>query len=281
VKRFSDGETSVDIHESIRGKDIFIVQSTCSPTNEHLMELLVMLDATKRASAKRITAVMPYFGYARQDRKASPRAPITAKLVANLLTVSGADRVLTMDLHAGQIQGFFDIPVDNLYAKPVMLNYIRDKFPDDLCIVAPDAGGVERARAYAKPLKADLAIIDKRRERANESNVMHIIGDVKGKICLIVDDIVDTAGTLTNGVSALREAGASKVVACCTHPVLSGPAISRLTSSSIEELIVTDTIPLRDEARACGKVTVLTVAPLLAEAIKRIYTGSSVSELFL
>jgi ribose-phosphate pyrophosphokinase len=281
VKRFSDGETSVDIHESIRGKDIFIVQSTCSPTNEHLMELLVMLDATKRASAKRITAVMPYFGYARQDRKASPRAPITAKLVANLLTVSGADRVLTMDLHAGQIQGFFDIPVDNLYAKPVMLSYIRDKFPEDLCIVAPDAGGVERARAYAKPLKADLAIIDKRRERANESNVMHIIGDVKNKICLIVDDIVDTAGTLTNGVSALMDAGASKVVACCTHPVLSGPAISRLTSSSIEELIVTDTIPLRDEAQACGKVTVLTVAPLLAEAIKRIYTGSSVSELFL
>ncbi len=281
VKRFSDGETSVDIHESIRGKDIFIVQSTCSPTNEHLMELLVMLDATKRASAKRITAVMPYFGYARQDRKASPRAPITAKLVANLLTVSGADRVLTMDLHAGQIQGFFDIPVDNLYAKPVMLSYIRDKFPDDLCIVAPDAGGVERARAYAKPLKADLAIIDKRRERANESNVMHIIGDVKNKICLIVDDIVDTAGTLTNGVSALMDAGASKVVACCTHPVLSGPAISRLTSSAIEELIVTDTIPQKEEALACGKVTVLTVAPLLAEAIKRIYTGSSVSELFL
>lgn len=281
VRRFSDGETSVDINESIRGKDIFIVQSTCSPTNEHLMELLVMLDAVRRASAKRITAVIPYFGYARQDRKASPRAPITAKLVANLLTVAGADRVLTMDLHAGQIQGFFDIPVDNLYAKPVMLGYIREMYPEDLCIVAPDAGGVERARAYAKPLKADLAIIDKRRERANESNVMHIIGDVQGKICLIVDDIVDTAGTLTNGVSALLDAGACTVVACCTHPVLSGPAIQRLKDSPIKELIVTDTIPQGDEGRACGKITVLTVAPLLAEAIKRIYTGSSVSELFL
>ncbi len=281
VKHFSDGETSVDIYESIRGKDIFIVQSTCSPTNEHLMELLVMLDATKRASAKRVTAVIPYFGYARQDRKASPRAPITAKLIANLLTVAGADRVLTMDLHAGQIQGFFDIPVDNLYAKPVMLQYIRDRFSDDVCIVAPDAGGVERARAYAKPFKADLAIIDKRRERANESNVMHIIGDVKGKICLIVDDIVDTAGTLTNGAMALLDNGALKVASCCTHGVLSGPAISRLTESGIEELIITDTIPLSAEAQACGKITVLTVAPLLAEAIKRIYTGSSVSELFL
>lgn len=281
VKRFSDGETSVDIHESIRGKDIFIVQSTCSPTNEHLMELLVMLDATKRASAKRVTAVIPYFGYARQDRKASPRAPITAKLVANLLTVAGADRVLTMDLHAGQIQGFFDIPVDNLYAKPVMLQYIRDRFPEDLCVVAPDAGGVERARAYAKPFKADLAIIDKRRERANESNVMHIIGDVKGKICLIVDDIVDTAGTLTNGATALLDSGAAKVAACCSHGVLSGPAISRVSESGIEELIITDTIPLRNDAKSCGKITVLTVAPLLAEAIKRTYTGSSVSELFL
>ena len=281
VKRFSDGETSVDIHESIRGKDIFIVQSTCSPTNEHLMELLVMLDATKRASAKRVTAVIPYFGYARQDRKASPRAPITAKLVANLLTVSGADRVLTMDLHAGQIQGFFDIPVDNLYAKPVMLGHIREKYPNDLCIVAPDAGGVERARAYAKPLKGELAIIDKRRERANESNVMHIIGDVTGKICLIVDDIVDTAGTLTNGATALMDAGARKVVACCSHAVLSGPAVSRISNSAIEDLIVTDTILLKDDAIACGKITVLTVAPLLAEAIKRTYTGSSVSELFL
>ncbi|HOJ13322.1 MAG TPA: ribose-phosphate pyrophosphokinase [Deltaproteobacteria bacterium] len=281
VKRFSDGETSVDIHESIRGRDIFIVQPTCPPTNEHLMELLVMLDATRRASAKRITAVIPYFGYARQDRKASPRAPISAKLVANLLTVSGADRVLTMDLHAGQIQGFFDIPVDNLYAKPVILDYVRNRYDGDLCIVSPDAGGVERARAYAKPLKADLAIIDKRRERANESNVMHIIGSVTGKTCLIVDDIVDTAGTLTNGAAALIGEGAKRVVASCTHGVLSGPAISNLAGSAIEELIVTDTIPLREEAHSLGKITVLTVAPLLAEAIKRIHTGSSVSELFL
>jgi ribose-phosphate pyrophosphokinase len=225
--------------------------------------------------------VMPYFGYARQDRKASPRMPITAKLVANLLTVAGADRVLTMDLHAGQIQGFFDIPVDNLYAKPVMLNYIRDKFINHLCIVSPDAGGVERARAYAKPLKAELAIIDKKRERANESNIMHIIGDVKGKACLIVDDIVDTAGTLANGALALMDAGATRIVACCSHAVLSGPAISRITSSPIEEIVVTDTIPIKADAKMCQKITVLSVAPLLAEAIKRIYTESSVSELFL
>jgi len=281
VKKFSDGETSVDVHQSIRGKDIFIVQSTCSPTNEHLMELLIMLDAMKRASAKRITAVIPYFGYARQDRKASPRTPITAKLVANLLAVSGADRVLTMDLHAGQIQGFFDIPVDNLYSKPVVLNYINERFLNNLCIVSPDAGGVERARAYAKPLKADLAIIDKKRERANESDVMHIIGEVAGKTCLIVDDMVDTAGTLSNGASALLEAGAKKVVACCTHAVLSGPAISRIEKSSLEEIIVTDTIPLKGDATMCKKITVLSVAPLLAEAIKRIYEEASVSELFL
>jgi ribose-phosphate pyrophosphokinase len=281
VKKFSDGETSVDIHESIRGKDIFIVQSTCSPTNEHLMELLVMLDAMKRASAKRITAVIPYFGYARQDRKASPRTPITAKLVANLLAVSGADRVLTMDLHAGQIQGFFDIPVDNLYAKPVVLNYIEDKFSNNLCIVSPDAGGVERARAYAKPLKADLAIIDKKRERANESDVMHIIGEVTGKTCLIIDDMVDTAGTLTNGAVALKEAGALKVVACCTHAVLSGPAISRIENSPLEEIVVTDTIPLKGDATMCKKITVLSVAPILAEAIKRIYEEASISQLFM
>ena len=281
VKRFSDGETSVEIHESIRGKDIYLVQSTCSPTNEHLMELLVMLDAVKRASARIVTAVIPYFGYARQDRKASPRTPITAKLVANLLTTAGADRVLTMDLHAGQIQGFFDIPVDNLYAKPVMLNYIKDQYTNHLCIVSPDAGGVERARAYAKPLKADLAIIDKKRERANESDVMHIIGDVKGKICLLIDDIVDTAGTLTNGAVALRDAGATKVAACCTHAVLSGPAISRINNSPLEELVVTDTIPLKGDAAICKKITVLSVAPLLGEAMKRIYSHESVSELFL
>ena len=280
VKKFSDGETSVDIHQSIRGKDIFIVQSTCSPTNEHLMELLIMLDAMKRASAKRITAVIPYFGYARQDRKASPRTPITAKLVANLLAESGADRVLTMDLHAGQIQGFFDIPVDNLYSKPVVLKYIKERYLNNLCIVSPDAGGVERARAYAKPLKADLAIIDKKRERANESDVMHIIGDVAGKSCLIVDDMVDTAGTLTNGAVALRDAGARKVAACCTHAVLSGPAISRIDKSPLDEIVVTDTIPLKGDATMCRKITVLSVAPLLAEAIKRIYEEASVSELF-
>jgi ribose-phosphate pyrophosphokinase len=281
VKRFSDCETSVDIYQSIRGKDIYLVQSTCSPANEHLMELLIMLDAAKRASAHTITAVVPYFGYARQDRKASPRTPITAKLVADLLTVAGADRVLTMDLHANQIQGFFDIPVDNLFAKPVVLNYIMDRFMNHLCVVSPDAGGVERARAYAKPLRADLAIIDKKRERANESDVMHIIGDVKGKVCLLIDDIVDTAGTLTNAAVALKEAGASRVLACCTHPVLSGPAIHRINASPLEELVVTDTIPLRGEAIACKKITVLSVAPLLAEAIKRIYRDESVSELFL
>jgi ribose-phosphate pyrophosphokinase len=281
VKRFSDGETSVDIHQSIRGKDIYLVQSTCSPANEHLMELLIMLDAVKRASARTITTVIPYFGYARQDRKASPRTPITAKLVADLLTTAGADRVLTMDLHASQIQGFFDIPVDNLYAKPVMLNYIKDKFMNHLCIVSPDAGGVERARAYAKPLKADLAIIDKKRERANESDVMHIIGEVKDKVCLLIDDMVDTAGTLTNGAVALKEAGAAKVLACCTHAVLSGPAIPRINASPLEQLVVTDTIPLMGEALSCKKIKVLSVSSLFAEAIKRIYSDESVSELFL
>ena len=281
VGRFSDGETSVDIYESIRGKDIYIVQSTCPPTNENLMELLIMMDAMRRASAKRITAVMPYFGYARQDRKASPRTPITAKLVANLLAVSGADRVLTMDLHAGQIQGFFDIPVDNLFAKPVMLEYLKKRFVEKIVIVSPDAGGVERARAYAKPIEADLAIIDKRRVVANQADVMHIIGDVKGKECLIVDDMVDTAGTLTKGADALIKAGAKMVSACCTHAVLSGPAIDRINASPLEEVIVTDTIPLRDNAKGCEKIYVLTVAPLLGEAIKQIYADGSVSALFL
>jgi len=281
VGRFSDGETSVDIYESIRGKDIYIVQSTCPPTNENLMELLIMMDAMRRASAKRITAVMPYFGYARQDRKASPRTPITAKLVANLLAVSGADRVLTMDLHAGQIQGFFDIPVDNLFAKPVMLEYLKKRFVEKIVIVSPDAGGVERARAYAKPIEADLAIIDKRRVVANQAEVMHIIGDVKGKECLIVDDMVDTAGTLTKGADALVKAGAKMVSACCTHAVLSGPAIDRINASPLEEVIVTDTIPLRDNAKGCEKIHVLTVAPLLGEAIKQIFADGSVSALFL
>lgn len=281
VKRFSDGESAVDIKESIRGKDIFLIQSTYQPANENLMELLVMLDAVKRASATRITAVIPYFGYARQDRKASPRAPITAKLVANLLTVAGADRVLTMDLHAGQIQGFFDIPLDNLYSRPVMLDYLKDRYKENLVIVSPDAGGVERARSLAKALEADLAIIDKRRQRANESEVMNIIGDVKGKNCLLVDDMVDTAGTLTHAAAALAEKGAKRVSACCTHAVLSGPAIERINASPIEEMIVTDSIPLRGSAVDCGKITVLSVAPLLAEAIKRIYDNGSVSSLFL
>jgi len=281
VSTFSDGETAVEINESIRGKDIFIVQSTCPPTNEHLMELLVMLDAVKRASACRIAAVIPYFGYARQDRKATGRTPISAKLVANLLAVAGAHRVLTVDLHAGQIQGFFDIPVDNLFAKPVMLDHIKENYAQDLVIVSPDAGGVERARAYAKPLQADLAIIDKRRERANLSEVMHIIGDVKDKNCLLVDDMVDTAGTLTNAAKALKDAGAKKVSACCSHPILSGPAIDRINNSMIEELIVTNTVPLRGAAAECKKITVLSVAPILAEAIKRIYENGSVSALFM
>jgi ribose-phosphate pyrophosphokinase len=281
IQAFSDGETSVEITESIRGKDVFIVQSTCTPVNHHLMELLVILDALKRASASRITAVIPYFGYARQDRKASPRTPITAKLVADLLTTSGATRVLTMDLHAGQIQGFFNIPVDNLYAAPVMLEYIKNKYLNHLVIVSPDAGGVERARSFAKRLQADLAIIDKRRARANEATVMNIIGDVKDKTCLLIDDIVDTAGTLTNGAYALKEAGASKVIACCTHPVLSGPAVKRITESPLEELITTDTIPLHKEAAACKKVTALSIAHLLAEAIKRTYENGSISSLFV
>jgi len=281
VQTFSDGETSVEINESIRGKDIFIVQSTCPPSNEHMMELLILLDAVKRASASRIAAVIPYFGYARQDRKASGRTPITAKLVANLLEVAGAHRILTVDLHAGQIQGFFDIPVDNLYAKPVMLDYIKNKYKDDnIIIISPDAGGVERARAFAKPIHADLAIIDKRRAKANECEVMNIVGDVKGKVCMLVDDIIDTAGTLANASRALMEAGASKVAACCTHGILSGPAIDRLNSSPIDELIVTDTVPLRGQAVGNPKIKVITVAPLLAEAIRRIYTNDSVSALF-
>jgi len=282
VQHFSDGECSVEISESIRGKDVFIVQSTCPPVNEHLMELLVLLDALKRSSASRITAVIPYFGYARQDRKAAPRTPITAKLVADLLTTAGANRVLTMDLHAGQIQGFFNIPVDNLYSKPVMLEYLKGRFNnDELVVVSPDAGGVERARAYAKNLQADLAIIDKRRAKANESSVMNIIGDVKGKVSLVVDDMVDTAGTLTNGAVALMDAGAKKVIASCTHPVLSGPAIERIRNSPLEELIVTDTIPLRDECIECKKISVLSVAPILAEAIKRTHENGSISSLFI
>jgi ribose-phosphate pyrophosphokinase len=280
VKTFSDGEISVEINENVRGKDVFIIQPTCPPVNDNLMELLIMIDAARRASAGRITAVIPYYGYARQDRKVAPRQPISAKLVANLITVAGASRVLTMDLHAGQIQGFFDIPVDNLFARPVLLHYLKEHFKDDLVIVSPDAGGVERARAFAKRLDASLAIIDKRRERANVAEVMNIIGDVKGKTAVIVDDMVDTGGTLTKAASALLDKGASAVYACCTHPVLSGNAVQRIEESPIKELIVTDTIPLSEEARKCKKIKVLSVGKLFGEAVRRIHLNESVSVLF-
>jgi ribose-phosphate pyrophosphokinase len=281
VKKFSDGEIQVEIEENVRGMDVFIVQSTCTPVNVSLMELLIMIDAIKRASAERITAVMPYYGYARQDRKVASRVPITAKLVADLITTAGADRVLTIDLHAGQIQGFFNIPVDNLFATPVTLESIKNKFLDNLAIVSPDAGGVERARAFAKRLGASLAIIDKRRTKPNEARIMHIIGDIKGKAALLLDDMVDTAGTLTQSADALLKAGAVKVSACCTHPVLSGKAIENINKSALQELVVTNTVPLREEAKSCKKITVLSVASLLGEAIKRIHNNDSVSSLFV
>jgi len=281
VKKFSDGEIQLEIEENVRGMDVFITQSTCTPVNTNLMELLIMMDAVKRASAERITAVIPYFGYARQDRKVAPRAPITAKLTADLITTAGANRILTVDLHAGQIQGFFNIPVDHLYATPVMIEFIRTKFADNLVIVSPDAGGVERARAFAKRLGATLAIIDKRRPQPNQSNIMNIIGEIKGKTALLLDDMVDTAGTLTQSADALLEAGAERTTACCTHPVLSGAAIERINQSALEELVVTDTIPLRKEAQSCKKIIALSVSKLLAEAIKRIYNNDSVSSLFI
>jgi ribose-phosphate pyrophosphokinase len=280
VKRFSDGEINVDIGENVRGADVFIVQPTCPPVNDHLVELLIIMDALKRSSANRVTAVIPYYGYARQDRKVLPRAPITAKLVADLITTAGVSRILTMDLHAGQIQGFFNIPVDHLYAAPVMLEYIRENWDNDIVFVSPDAGGVERARAFAKRLNASLAIIDKRRGKANESKVMNIIGEVEGKTAVVLDDMVDTAGTLVQGTDALVESGVKRVLACATHPVLSGPAIRRLEKSKIEQLLVTNTIPLGNKA-ACKKIQVLSVAPLLGEAIKRIHSNDSVSSLFV
>ncbi len=280
VKVFSDGEIYVDIQESVRGEEVYVVQSTCTPCNHNLMELLIMLDAFKRASAHSITAVIPYYGYARQDRKVAPRTPISAKLVADLIEVAGATRVVCVDLHAGQIQGFFNIPVDNLYANPVILKYITEKFQDDVVIVSPDAGGVERARAFAKRLKANLAIIDKRRSALNVSEVMNIIGDVENKTALILDDMVDTAGTLTQAAVALKDHGAKQVYACCTHAVLSGPAIERLESSPIEELVVTNTIPEREET-VSNKIKVLSVGELLGEAIRRIHCGRSVSSLFV
>jgi len=281
ITSFSDGEIMVQIDENVRGSDIFVLQSTSTPVNDNIMELLLLIDALKRASAGRITAVIPYYGYARQDRKVQPRVPISSKLVADLITVAGANRVLTVDLHAGQIQGFFNIPVDHLYASPVLLDYIRKCNFNDLVIVSPDAGGVERARAFAKRLNASLAIIDKRRERVNVSEVMNVIGDVKGRETIILDDLIDTAGTTTQAASALKEKGAKKVLAACTHAVLSGPAIDRINNSVIEELIVTNTIPLDSKKEECKKLKVLSIAPLLGEAIKRIHEESSISSLFV
>jgi len=281
ITRFKDGECYVQIQENVRGADVFVMQPTCRPVDEHLMELLLMIDALKRASARRITAVIPYYGYARQDRKVAPRVPISAKLVADLLTTAGASRLLTMDLHAGQIQGFFDIPVDNLFATPVVLPYVREKVAGGaVTVISPDAGGVERARAFAKKLDAGLAIIDKRRPRANEVAEMRIIGEVQDTTSILVDDIVDTAGTICTAAAALKKAGATRVLACCTHAVLSGPAIDRLGGSEIEELIVTDTIPLRAAAKASGRVHVRPVAHLLAEAIRRTHDEESISSLF-
>ncbi|HKX46712.1 MAG TPA: ribose-phosphate pyrophosphokinase [Planctomycetota bacterium] len=280
VGTFSDGECSVEIGENVRGRDCFILQSTCAPANTHLMELLIMIDALKRASARRITAVVPYYGYARQDRKVRPRVPITAKLVADLITTAGADRMLCMDLHAGQLQGFFDIPVDNLFATGLLLEELQRTISGDVVIVSPDAGGVERARAYAKRLDSSLAIIDKRREAANVSKVMNIIGNVAGKTCAIVDDMVDTAGTLCEAARALLDAGAVRVVAAITHPVLSGPALKRISESALSALIVTDTIPLRPDAVDHEKIRVVSVAHHIGEAIRRINNEESVSSLF-
>jgi len=282
VGTFSDGEVNVEIDENVRGCDCFVLQPTCAPANSHLMELLIMVDALRRSSARRITAVLPYYGYARQDRKVRPRLPISAKLVANLISISGTDRVLCVDLHAGQIQGFFDLPVDNLFATPVLLDAIRAQYgAQPLTIISPDAGGVERARAYAKRLDAGLAIIDKRRERANVSEVMNIIGEVEGRTCVIVDDIVDTAGTLTEAADALKAKGAARVSAAITHPVLSGPAIKRISESALSELVITDSIPLRPEAEECKQIKVVSVANLLSEAIRRINNEESVSSLFV
>jgi ribose-phosphate pyrophosphokinase len=281
IGTFSDGEVMVEIRESVRGSDCFVVQSTCSPANTHVMELLIMLDALRRSSVARITAVIPYYGYARQDRKVRPRVPITAKLVADLISAPGTDRVLCIDLHAGQIQGFFNLPVDNVYATPIFLEEIRARYASPLTIISPDAGGVERARAYAKRLDADLAIIDKRREGANVAEVMNIVGDVKGTDCVMVDDMVDTAGTLTEGARALADEGARSVSAVITHPVLSGPAIKRISESPLKELVVTDTIPLSSAAKDCEKLKVVSVSSLLAEAIRRINNEESVSSLFV
>lgn len=280
VRSFSDKEVYVEINENVRGKDIFLIQSTCPPANESLMELLIMIDAFQRASARRITAVIPYYGYARQDRKDQPRVPITAKLVANLITVAGADRVLTIDLHAGQIQGFFDIKVDHLFAAPIFVDYFKEKHFDDLVVLSPDVGGVRRARAYARRLNAPLAIVDKRRPMANEAQVLHIVGEVKEKHVLIVDDMIDTGGTMIAAMEVLKEKGAREIYASCTHPVLSGGTRDRIERSSLKELVVTDTIPLVENQKV-SKIRVLSVASLLGEAIRRIHENRSVSSLFI
>ncbi|OIP10670.1 MAG: ribose-phosphate pyrophosphokinase [Betaproteobacteria bacterium CG2_30_59_46] len=282
VGRFSDGEVMIEILENVRGKDVFVLQSTCTPTNDNLMEVLVMVDALKRSSAGRITAAIPYLGYARQDRRPrSARVAITAKVVANMLVTAGIDRLLTMDLHADQIQGFFDIPVDNVYAAPILLGDVWKQHYENLIVVSPDVGGVVRARALAKRLEVDLAIIDKRRPKPNVAKVMHIIGDVQGRTCVLMDDLVDTANTLCEAASALKEHGAEKVVAYCTHPVLSGPAVDRIMGSHLDELVVTDTIPLREEAKNCSRIRQLSVAELMAETMRRISNEDSVSSLFV
>ena len=283
VGHFSDGEIQIEIGENVRGRDVFLVQSTSTPVNDHLMELLIMMDAARRASAASITAVMPYFGYARQDRKVAPRVPITARLVADLITSAGANRFVSMELHAGQIQGFFNMPSDHLYAAPVLLEHMRKRFPDPekLVVISPDAGGVERARAYAKRLGCTLAIVDKRRTKANVAEVMNLIGDVKGKNALILDDMVDTAGTLTQGAKAVMDAGALKVVAYAVHPILSGPAIGRIEESVLDEVVVTNTVTLSERARACKKISQLSVSQVFGEAIRRIYNADSLSSLFV
>ena len=282
VGRFSDGEVMVEILENVRGRDVFVLQSICQPTNDNLMELLVMVDGLKRASAGRITAAIPYMGYARQDRRpSSARVPITAKVVANMLTTVGVDRVLTMDLHSEQIQGFFDIPVDNIYSGPVLLSDVWKKSYDGLVVVSPDVGGVVRARALAKRLEADLAIIDKRRPRPKVATVMNIIGEIEGRNCVIIDDMVDTANTLCEAAAALKRRGAAKVMAYCTHPVLSGKAVERISNSALDEIVVTDTIPLRDDAKACSRIRVLSIAGLFAETVRRISADDSVSSLFV
>ena len=281
VGRFSDGEVDVEINQNVRARDMFVVQPTCAPTNENLMELCIMVDALKRASARRITAVIPYFGYARQDRRPrSRRVPISAKVVANMLEAVGVERLLTMDLHADQIQGFFNIPVDNIYASPVLLSDLKGKNYQDLVVVSPDVGGVVRARALAKQLGCELAIIDKRRPKANVSEVMHVIGDIEGRNCVIMDDMIDTAGTLVKAAEVLKERGALKVFAYCTHPVFSGPAVERLKASQIDEVVITNTIPLNEAGRACAKIRQLSVASLFAETIRRISDGESVTSLF-